>query len=136
MTSAASTLTIADIGLFGVIAALGLGFVISRSIAIPLNAAVGMLSELSLGHLGTCLSMTRKDEIGMMATTMDAYADHMQMDFVGTLHKIAMGDKKITLFTASDDKDEISPALNHTITTIKSILDAVGFSSPDHRKAD
>ncbi|MFH0968776.1 MAG: methyl-accepting chemotaxis protein [Methanobacteriota archaeon] len=121
-----STLVIIIIGIVSVIGALALGFVISRSITIPLNTSIEMLTELSRGHLGMRLSLTRKDEVGMMATTMDTYADHMQKDFVGTLHKIATGDKNILLLTAADDKDEISPAFNQTITTINSILEVVG----------
>jgi len=121
-----ATLLITIIGIISVIGALALGFVISRSITIPLNKAVEMLSELSRGHLGMRLSMNRKDEIGVMAQTLDQFGDNMQKNFVGTLHQIAMGEKQIALLAASDDKDEISPALNQTITTINSILDVVG----------
>lgn len=100
---------------------------LTRSITGPLNKTVEMLSELSKGHLKTRLSMNRKDEIGQMGEMMDTYADYVQNNVVATLHKISMGEKKITLLTASDDQDEVSPALNQTITTINDIVGDISF---------
>lgn len=71
--------------------------------------------------------MTRRDEIGVLAQILDNFADYLQNAVVGTLHKIAMGEKEIVLLNATDDKDEISPALNQTITTINDIVGEVGY---------
>jgi len=115
------------ITIIGAIILMFFGFYISRGITGPLNKTVVMLSELSKGHLQTRLSMKRKDEIGQMGIMMDTYADHMQKQVVATLHKISMGEKNITLLTAADDQDEVSPALNQTITTINDIVGDVNF---------
>lgn len=123
---ASSTFIIMVIGIISVVGALLIGFEISRSITIPLNKAVEMLSELNHGHLGMRLSMKRKDEIGMMAETLDQFGDNIQKNLVGTLHQIARGEKHIAQLIVSDDKDEISPAINQTIITINTILEVVG----------
>jgi len=102
-------------------------FFLVRSITGPLHKTVEMLSELSKGHLKTRLSMNRKDEIGVMSTTMDTYADYMENNVVATLHMISMGEKNITLLIAADDQDEVSPALNQTITTINDIVGDITY---------
>lgn len=102
------------------------GVFLTRSITGPLNRVVDMLSELSKGHMTMRLSMDQKDEIGLMAVTMDQYADKLQNNVIGTLHRIAVGEKEIPLLSAADDADEIAPALNRMITTIDSILEEVG----------
>lgn len=102
-------------------------FFLVRSITGPLYKTVEMLSELSKGHLKTRLSMNRKDEIGEMGSMMDTYADYMENSVVATLHMISMGEKNITLLTAADDQDEVSPALNQTITTINDIVGDITY---------
>ncbi|MDR3671042.1 MAG: methyl-accepting chemotaxis protein [Holophaga sp.] len=88
---------------------IGLGIIIARSIVGPLQRGVEMMRELSQGHLGMRLKVTRKDEIGDLATALDAYAEHQQVDSVGALKRIAAGDLSVTL-TAKDEHDEITPA--------------------------
>ena len=76
----------------GGVLALALGFIISRSISAPLAQGVHMIQELALGHLGLRLKMNRKDEVGVLAAAMDAFADDLQVNVVGTMKKIAAGD--------------------------------------------
>ncbi|HWQ67385.1 MAG TPA: methyl-accepting chemotaxis protein [Methanospirillum sp.] len=102
-------------------------FFLVRSITGPLNRTVDLFQEMGKGHLSDRLNMNRKDEIGVLAQTLDTFSDNLQTQVVGTLHQIAMGEKNITLLTAADDQDEISPALNQTITTINEIVGEVGY---------
>lgn len=49
-----------------------------------------MLEEMSKGHLKMCLKMkNRFDEIGLMANTMDSFADDLQNSIIGTMQKIS-----------------------------------------------
>jgi len=100
--------------------------ILTRSITNPLTRVVLMLGELSKGHLGMRLSLGQKDEIGVMADTMDRYAENLQKNLVGTLQMVAKGEKNIALIPAADDLDEITPAVNTMITTIDSIVGEVG----------
>ncbi len=97
-------------GLIGLLLALALGVVISRSITRPLDQGVKMMQDLSMGHLGSRLGMTRRDEIGILSRAMDQFADDLQNVVLGTFKKIAEGDLTVEI-VSKDGRDEISPAL-------------------------
>ncbi len=63
-----------------------------RSISGPLQQVVVMIKELRNGHLSARLNIKREDEIGIMAATMDEFADDLQTNVVGNIKKIAHGD--------------------------------------------
>jgi methyl-accepting chemotaxis protein len=105
----------------GVVLAVVLGFVLSRSIAIPLGKTVTMIQELGQGHLKARLDMDRGDEIGVMAKAMDQFADDLQRNVVGSMQRIAVGDVNIQL-TPKDAQDEITPALKATIEAIQGLV--------------
>ena len=126
-TFAGSTLAITIAGIIGFIVAIVLGILISRSITIPLEKGVFMLKEMSIGHLSSRLRLNRKDEIGVLADTMDRYSDTMQSIARG-MTKIGDGDLSITV-TPKDDKDEFSPAMVSMITALRGLVaDAKGLS--------
>jgi methyl-accepting chemotaxis protein len=99
--------------------------ILTRSITGPLSRVVEMLEELSKGHLGMRLSLNQKDELGLMAATMDNFAEKLQKNLIGTLQLVAKGEKNISLIPVVDDQDEISPAVNTMITTIDSVVGEV-----------
>jgi methyl-accepting chemotaxis protein len=112
------------ISIIGIITAIGLGIIIARSITVPLNRTVEMIREMRKGHLGMRLNMDRKDEIGIMATTMDDFADALQYA-IRTLRMLAAGEK-VQLVPVPDEKAEISPAINLLIQTIDMLIDQIG----------
>jgi methyl-accepting chemotaxis protein len=110
--TATSTITIrllVVLMLLGAALALVLGVIIARSITGPLKKGVGMMEELSLGHLSQRLSQDRKDEIGDLARSMDDFAANLQRVMVG-LQEIASGNLARE-WTCADGQDEIAPAL-------------------------
>ncbi|KAF5068463.1 Methyl-accepting chemotaxis protein (MCP) signaling domain protein [anaerobic digester metagenome] len=104
---------------------IGFAVILTRSITGPLNRVVEMLNELTKGHLSIRLSLDQKDELGVMASTMDNYVEKLQKNLIGTLQKVAKGEKNIQLIPAADDQDEIAPAVNTMITTIESVVGEV-----------
>jgi methyl-accepting chemotaxis protein len=74
-----------------VVAAAG-GYLLARGISRPLQAAVAMITDLQCGHLDRRLNLQRKDEIGEIATTMDAFADNLQSEILTAFEKLAAGD--------------------------------------------
>jgi methyl-accepting chemotaxis protein len=73
------------------IAATG-GFLLARGISRPLQAAVSMIVDLERGQLDRRLNLQRKDEIGQIATTMDAFAENLQSEVLAAFEKLAEGD--------------------------------------------
>ncbi len=103
-------------GLFGVI--------LAKGIEGPLNQGMGMLTELSKGHLDQRLRMERKDEIGQMAKAMDEFADNLQTNFVVALEKIADGNFAFDAHQV-DAKDAIGAALSKTLEDMNTTLSQI-----------
>ncbi|OPY38652.1 MAG: Sensory rhodopsin II transducer [Methanoregula sp. PtaU1.Bin051] len=90
-----------------------------RSISGPLQSVVEMIKELRNGHLSARLNIRkRQDEIGIMATTMDEFADDLQINVVGDIKKIANGEYIERFSEPVDDRDEIRPALRMMVDSL------------------
>ncbi|PKL59522.1 MAG: methyl-accepting chemotaxis protein, partial [Methanomicrobiales archaeon HGW-Methanomicrobiales-4] len=112
--------------IIGAVLAFSLGFLISTSITGPLSRGVHMMQEMSTGHLGNRLKMTRKDEIGDLATAMDSFSHDLQFVIVAGMKQIAAGDLSLSV-PPRDDKDEIAPAFNQLLTSINGIVGEVVY---------
>lgn len=97
------------------------GYIIIRNISKPLVSVVEMIKEIEKGHLKKRLNLSRKDEIGQLANTMDHYADDLQKYIVGPINKIADGNFDFEL-NIKDSEDELSPALQKTAESIKGLV--------------
>jgi len=115
------TTTMVALLIAGVLLAAFLGFFLSSSISKPLSKTVDMLKELQNGHLGVRLRMNRGDEIGVMASTMDSFANELQGVVVATMKQIAEGDLSADV-KSHDSQDEISPALMGTIKALRNLI--------------
>lgn len=109
------------VALISVLVIGSVSFLMARSITKPIRQVVAMLQELGKGHLGTRLAIKSGDEIGMMAQTMNEFADTLQNVAIGTLKKIAAGDLS-TRVPPRDDRDEIAPALNQTTESLRGLV--------------
>ena len=101
---------------------LSLGVYLTRSITKPLDQTVSMIENLNSGRLGMRLGLTRKDEVGVMAQTMDSFADSLQGVVIRKMSDIANG-IKTDLLPLRDNQDEIAPALNNTILALQVLQD-------------
>ncbi|HIJ91695.1 MAG TPA: HAMP domain-containing protein, partial [Deltaproteobacteria bacterium] len=108
----------------GVLIAVLFGVFLANSLAGPIQAVAGMLSELGKGHLGQRLRMQRKDEVGEMAKAMDDFADNLQNNFVVALEKIADGNFAFDAVQV-DDKDAIGAAMKKTLTDMNATLSQI-----------
>ena len=118
---AASSRLLIALTIIGFALAVGLGLAIAQVISAPLTKVAHVLQEMSRGHLGNRLRLNRNDEIGVMANTLDQFADDLQNAVVATLQKIAAGDLSVKV-TPKDQHDEIAPALQETIATLQGLL--------------
>jgi methyl-accepting chemotaxis protein len=109
----------------GIVIAVFFGVYISGQISKPLAVTVKMINEMARGHLNMRLRLDRRDEIGVMAKTMDSFADDMQNIVIGTMKKISVGDLSAKIDT-NDSSDEISAALKGTIESLQSLINEDG----------
>ncbi len=107
----------------GVVTALVLGFVLTRSITGPLGAALGMIEGLAAGKLGQRLNMNRKDEIGRMGRAMDSFADNLEHEVLTAFNRLAEGD--FTFEARGLIRDPLSKA-NHSLNEMVARLQQVG----------
>jgi len=84
--------TLWSLSILCVIVAFIFAYLFARSIANPMKSAVAMLDNLERGRLDMRLEQKSRDEIGMMANTMDRFADSLQNEVVSALQKLAAGD--------------------------------------------
>ncbi len=116
----AATRNMIIIMIIGVIVSIGLGLFISRIISNALNKAVAMIKELGQGHLSERVNITMQDELGEMANAMNRFADDLQKNVLGSMQRIANGDFNFEV-QMKDSRDEISPAVNMTTKSLKSL---------------
>ncbi len=118
-----------------VLAGILIAYIQARNIALPVGKTMSMINELAKGHLDMRLNLSRKDEIGQMAQTMDQFAESLQNDVVEPLQKLANGDISFTV-TPVDQDDKIRHAiknvsddLNDLISQIQSAGDQIDSAS-------
>jgi HAMP domain-containing protein len=114
--------TLRNIILMLVVASIAIGAAISvlfgRSISEPLQRVVAVIKELRNGHLAARVGIRRRDEIGVMAATMDEFADDLQTNVVGNITKIANGEYIQEFSNPVDEQDEIRPALRMMVDSL------------------
>ncbi len=69
-----------------------LTLMLRKMVVNPLAEVRRLLNDISHGHLNTRLKLTRRDELGETARTLDQLADSLQADVVDPLQKLASGD--------------------------------------------
>ncbi len=97
------------------------GLLLSRSLTRPISDLVEMIQEMGTGNLSKRLQMERTDEIGVLAQTMDQFAEDLKTIVVGALHKVAEGDVDM-LITPKGPRDEIAPALQACLSSLRQLL--------------
>ncbi|HET98155.1 MAG TPA: HAMP domain-containing protein, partial [Desulfurivibrio alkaliphilus] len=113
--------------ILGAIAALimvlivGINYLTTRAITMPIGKTVEMLKEMGRGRLDKRLRLDSNDEIGTMAKTMDEFADTLQHQVVAALQKLAQGDLTSEIKPV-DEQDLIGNALLKTHEDLNRIV--------------
>ena len=97
---------------------LGIGIYLSKIISAPLKKTTEMILELGKGHLSKRLKINSKDEIGVMANSLDQFAEDLQKYLVGSIKRISEGDFNFDI-PQTDNESEISPVINQTTKTLR-----------------
>ena len=112
-----------------------IAYFLARGIAQPIGRTMTMLEELAKGHLDMRLGLSRRDEIGQMARTMDHFADSLQQDVVGPLQKLANGDLSFSVVPADQNDTlrltikKVSEDLNILVSQIQNAGDQIDSAS-------
>ncbi|MDD2557597.1 MAG: methyl-accepting chemotaxis protein [Desulfuromonadaceae bacterium] len=96
---------------FTILASLVVVIWFARGLANPIGRVVHMLQEMTNGHISQRLAMNRNDEIGVMAATMDKFADSLEHELVDSMQRLANGDLTFEIHPY-DENDVIRGALN------------------------
>lgn len=108
--NSAITRTNLAIGIFALLLGSAIAVVISRSLTGPIQQTVAMLTEMEHGHLENRLRLNRNDEIGVMASSLDRFADSMQQEMIVNLQNLAAGNLDFDVIP-HDKNDAIRGAL-------------------------
>lgn len=69
---------VAGITLAGILAAIGVALLVTRSIALPLGSLTETTAQVASGDLSLTAEVRRKDEIGILAQTFNAMTDRLR----------------------------------------------------------
>jgi methyl-accepting chemotaxis protein len=117
-------------GIIGVLfLTVSVAMLVDRLIIRPVGKVMTMIDEMARGHMSERLNLTRNDEIGKMAESIDSFSDTMEEDVLGSLNKLADGDLSFQV-TPKDDEDAVGNALlkmsQNLTTTIQQIQENAG----------
>ena len=107
---------------------------ISKNITTSINKVLTVIKEISKGHLKSRLNIKSKDELGIMAQTIDGMAEGLEK-FASLLHKISIGDVSVNS-EAADKDDELAPALNAIASTLKDLIEQINVLTNSASKGE
>ena len=103
-------------------------FLTARSLTEPMARVVAMLGEMSDGWLGSRLNLNRRDELGVLAETMDRFADDLEHEMVDNLKRLAAGDLTIDV-NPRDERDAIRGSLMRLALDLNALVGQVQSAS-------
>jgi len=95
---------------FTILASLVVVIWFARRLSHPVSQVVHMLKEMTRGHISGRLNLNRHDEIGVMAATLDDFAENLEHELVDSMQRLAKGDLTFEIHPA-DENDVIRGAL-------------------------
>lgn len=113
--------TVTYVGLAVVIAAsFVFGIVISKRMTKPVNEIRNMILELKRGHVDVRCKVTSNDELGVIASELNEFADYYQNVVIKSIDNIQNGEISIAI-DAYDSGDKAAQSIKKMIKTMKSL---------------
>ena len=120
--------TISLITIGSILIALIAGILFSRHIAIPLVRTTAMIDEIAQGRVHSRLNLDgRKDEVGQMAQSMDAFAENLESELIPALQALAQGDLTVSVVPV-DGQDQIRNAIKTLCSDLHSLVTEVNLA--------
>ena len=111
------------IGLLVTLLAIGVLFLVARSLARPILQAVTVAKTIARGQFGSRLNYHSADEIGHLSEALDNMADILERH-IHVAEKIAAGDLDQQVHLASDE-DQLGHALEHMVDNLNRLVGGV-----------
>lgn len=92
-----------------------------RSVTGPVNKIMLVMQQLSMGRLGSRTQITSRDELGMLAQDIDAFADTLENEVVAPLQQLAVGDLTFDV-RPRDGQDVVRGALKKVGEDLNAIM--------------
>ncbi len=105
---------------FAVVLAIVIGWIVARIITVPIIKGVDFSQKISEGDLEQTLDIEQKDEIGLLATTLNTMVQNLRKT-VGLAEEIAGGDLTVQVTTLSD-RDALGHALKSMVERLSNIV--------------
>ena len=109
--------------LLAIVIAMTFGFLIARSIAVPMAKGVQLAEEVARGDFSARLNMRRKDEVGQLAVALDGMAESLARQ-AAVAGEIAKGNLTVEVRLASD-KDQLGGALANMAEKLREVIGQV-----------
>ncbi|MCX6832326.1 MAG: methyl-accepting chemotaxis protein [candidate division Zixibacteria bacterium] len=114
------TTTVVISVIVGVLLAIGLGFVISRSISRPVTSISKIADAVSVGDIDHTIDIRSQDEIGMLAESFRRLIEYMKT-LAGAAERIAANDLTVTIH-AKSEKDVLGNAFKTMTTNLTAMI--------------
>lgn len=101
-----------------ILVALIMAILVSLSITRPVGKTLKIIERMAKGHFDTRLNLKTGDQIGRMGHALDQFSTLMQHGVFANMRRIADGDVSMD-FPKLDDNDEITPALQTMVDSIR-----------------
>jgi methyl-accepting chemotaxis protein len=115
--------TIIVVTIVAVLAALGVGLLISRAITGPLNKVAQAAASIADGDLDQHITITARDEVGQMAQAFGRMIEYLKA-MAGVAGKVAEGDLTETV-TPKSEKDMLGVAFAGMVANLRQQIGAV-----------
>ncbi|WP_051689536.1 methyl-accepting chemotaxis protein [Pelobacter seleniigenes] len=103
--------------------AIAMGFFITRSLTKPIHQGVRLAKFILQGEFDQRLNLEQKDEIGVLAGTLDAMTERLSQ-LAQTAEKIGKGDLTSKIEPASE-KDQLGNALNNMLHSLQQMIEHI-----------
>jgi methyl-accepting chemotaxis protein len=125
----------------GIILALGIGIFVASCITRPLKKAVTVLQEVSQGDFTTHLDVDTKDEVGMMATALNAAVVSMRdalIDVRGVADNVASASQQLAAASEeiSSGAQEQASSLEETASSLEEITSTIKQNADNATQAN
>ncbi|NGZ26193.1 MAG: HAMP domain-containing protein [Magnetococcales bacterium] len=111
------------ISLIGLMVAMLIGWLVTRSLTVPLGRAVEALSNLAKGELSHDLSTSRQDEIGALLAAMDRLTV-AEREMALVVERISVGDLSASV-TERSNQDTLGLSLKKLLSAEKNVVESV-----------
>ncbi|MDW6092827.1 methyl-accepting chemotaxis protein [Vibrio rhizosphaerae] len=115
------------IGLGITMLAIGVLFLMAKTLARPILAAVNMSKSIASGQFHHRLNYHAADEVGQLSNALDNMADSLQKQ-VSVAEQISRGDLNLTVELASD-QDQLGHALSQMVDDLNTLVSQINHRS-------